>query len=66
MPPRVKKVTTPVAPTGADKPSEDAVDATPKTTSVKTASGVEFATKKAKSPGRTSVKTASGVEIGWV
>ena len=57
MPPTAKKVTTPTAPTGADKPSEDAADAAPK--------AAKKATKKAEAPKRTSVKTASGVEIGW-
>lgn len=57
MPPTAKKEATPVAPTGADKPSEGAADAAPKTTTK--------AAKKAE-PKRTSVKTASGVEIGWV
>lgn len=58
MPPKEKKETTPVAPTGADTPSEDVADAAPKAT--------KKAAKKAEAPKRTSVKTASGVEIGWV
>lgn len=58
MPPTAKKAATPIAPTGADKPSEDAADAAPK--------AVKKAAQKAEAPKRTSVKTANGVEIGWV
>jgi hypothetical protein len=57
MPPKAKEEVVPTAPTGADKPSEDAVDAAPK--------AAKKASKKVEAPKRTSVKTASGVEIGW-